>query len=55
MISATGKKSCTVLIQSPYTTPPPVHKVTVAISLLKNTRADLNGSWRKRLKQAFMD
>ena len=37
MISATGKKSCTVLIQSQYTTPPPVHKVTVAISLLKNT------------------
>jgi len=37
MISAAGKKSCTVIIQSHTTTPAPAHKVTIAISLLKNT------------------
>ncbi len=37
MISTAGKKSCTIIIQSHTTTPAPAHKVTIAISLLKNT------------------
>jgi 16S rRNA (uracil1498-N3)-methyltransferase len=36
-ISASAKKNCTVLVQSKSSIPPPVHKVIVAISLLKNT------------------
>jgi 16S rRNA (uracil1498-N3)-methyltransferase len=36
-ISATAKKSCTVTILSGTAVAPPSHKVTVAISLLKNT------------------
>ncbi len=36
-ISASAKKSCTVSVQSKSSIPPPAHKVTVAISLLKNT------------------
>jgi len=35
-ITAATKKSCTVRIQSTTTIPPPLHKVTIAISLLKN-------------------
>jgi 16S rRNA (uracil1498-N3)-methyltransferase len=36
VITASAKKSCTVRIQSTTTIPPPLHKVTIAISLLKN-------------------
>jgi len=35
-IMASAKKSCTVSIQSITNVPPPLHKVTIAISLLKN-------------------
>ena len=35
-ITASAKKSCTVRIQSITNVPPPLHKVTIAISLLKN-------------------
>lgn len=35
-ISATAKKSCTVAILSGIAVPPPSHKITIAISLLKN-------------------
>ncbi len=36
VISEIGKKTCTVMVKAQYATTPPSHKITIAVSLLKN-------------------
>lgn len=36
VISEIGKKTCTVMVKAQYSTTPPSHKITIAVSLLKN-------------------